>query len=286
MQQTMQPYPARRRRAALLGRVLVLSSLVVLAACAKDKVDDLALDDTPPAVLYNQGLALRAAGKLSDAGKKFSQLDKAYPYSEYSRKALINLAYLNFSMGKYPETIAAAQRFLQLYPGSDDAAYALYLQGQSYYRQIPDVSRDQEETQKALASFSELLQRYPDSEYAPDARKRLLMVQDQLAGKEMSVGRFYLKKRDYVAAINRFKDVILHYQTTRHVEEALARLTEAYYALGVVSEAQTAAAVLGHNFPDSQWYKDSYDLLKKGGYSPSEDKSSWISRAFSSVKIL
>lgn len=273
-----------------LGSVLKIMALTIplgLAACSATKdADDFALDDTPPEVLYNEGLALRAQGKLKDADAKFTQLDKLYPYSEYAKKSLVNMGYINYSRGKYTEAINASQRFLTLYPGSDDAAYALYIIGQSYFRQMPDITRDQAVTEKAASAFAELLQRYPDSEYAPDAETKLIAVQDQLAGKEMQIGRFYLKKRNYVAGINRFKTVVLTYQTTRHVEEALFRLTEAYYALGVVNEAQTAAAVLGHNFPDTQWYKDAYSLLNAGGYQPSEDSGSWISKAFKDIKVL
>ncbi|ADZ69783.1 outer membrane protein assembly factor BamD [Polymorphum gilvum] len=275
----------RPAKVAVLLRSLVLVSALALGACASDK-DDLALDDTPAEVLFNEGLALRNAGRLSDAGKKFSELDKLYPYSEYARKSLINLAFINFSLGRYPEAIAASERFTTLYPGSEDSAYALYIIGQSYFRQIPDVTRDQEQTEKALSALNELIRRYPDSEYTADAKSKVLVAYDQLAGKEMQVGRYYLDRRNYIAAINRFKMVVINYQTTRHVEEALFRLTESYYALGVVNEAQTAAAVLGHNYPDSRWYKDAFALLKKGGYEPSENRGSWISRAFNSVKIL
>lgn len=285
--QDQRPATGARFRAATLLKVAILGISMTLSACAsKDNVDDLALNDTPPEVLYNEGLALRAEGKMSAAGKKFAELDKLYPYSEYAKKSLVNMAYVYFSSGKYEEAISAAKRFLTLYPGNEDAAYALYIVGQSYLRQMPDVSRDQQATQKALGAFNELLQRFPDSEYAADARKSVLTTQDQLAGKEMEVGRFYQQKRNFIAAINRFKTVVLEYQTTRHVEEALFRLTEAYYALGVTNEAQTAAAVLGHNFPDSQWYKASYSLLTKGGYEPSEDTGSWISKAFRKIKSL
>ncbi|MTH97921.1 outer membrane protein assembly factor BamD [Roseibium sp. RKSG952] len=272
-------------RPGLIKVVAVLAPLALAACSSTGESDDLALNDTPAEVLYNEGLALRAEGKLKDADKKFSELDRLYPYSEYAKKSLINMAYINFSRGKYGDAINAARRFLRLYPGNPDAAYALYIIGQSYFRQMPDITRDQTVTERAAQTFAELLQRYPDSEYAPDAEEKLLIARDQLAGKEMQIGRYYLEKRNYIAAINRFKVVVLDYQTTRHVEEALFRLTEAYYALGVVSEAQTAAAVLGHNFPDSQWYKDAYALLNKGGYEPSEDSSSWISKAFKGINV-
>ncbi|MEP3046266.1 MAG: outer membrane protein assembly factor BamD [Roseibium sp.] len=269
------------------GRVKTFLTLAVLtvalAACGgKDDLDELALNDTPPEVLFNEGLALRAQGKDKDSIEKFEELDKLYPYSEYSKKSLVNLAYLNYTRGKFTETVTAAQRFLTLYPGDEDSAYMLYLVGQSYFRQMPDITRDQAVSEKAASAYSELIQRYPESEYVSDAQEKLRIVEDQLGGKEMQVGRYYLKKRNYIAGINRFKTVITNYQTTRHVEEALYRLTEAYYSLGVTSEAQTAAAVLGHNYPDTQWYKDAYTLLNKAGLQPSEDEGSWISRTFRS----
>ncbi|PTW58800.1 Beta-barrel assembly machine subunit BamD [Breoghania corrubedonensis] len=273
-------------RSRALVRVLPLVAVLALTACASKKPDDLAMDDTPADQLYNEGLAFRAAGDLKQATAKFEEVDRLHPYSEYARKSLINLAYTNYSRGKYAEAITAARRFATLYPGSPDAAYALYIMGNSYYRQMPDVTRDQQVTAKALGAMRELVRVYPDSEYAADARKKIRITTDQLAGKEMETGRYYLTRHNYVAAINRFRYVVENYQETRHIEEALARLTEAYYALGVIDEAKTAAAVLGHNYPESQWYKDSYTLLKKGGYEPSANPRSWISKAFESIKVL
>ncbi|MDN3720065.1 outer membrane protein assembly factor BamD [Roseibium salinum] len=264
----------------------VLATPILLAACSgKDDLDDLALNDTPPEVLFNEGLALRAQGKLRDSTEKFEELDKLYPYSEYSKKSLVNLAFLNYSRGKYTEAVNAARRFVTLYPGGRGfRLHALHRRAELFPSDAGHHPRSGGDEKKAASAFNELIQRFPESEYVPDAEEKLRIVHDQLGGKEMQVGRYYLNKRNYIAAINRFKTVVLEYQTTRHVEEALFRLTESYYALGVVSEAQTAAAVLGHNYPDSQWYKDAYSLLNKGGYEPSEDSGSWISRAFSSLR--
>lgn len=274
------------RRIGSRGRVgSALALSLLLASCASQK-DDLLENTTPADQLYNEGLVQLQAGKRADAVKKFDDVDRLHPYSEWSKKAVLMQAYTQFERGAYTDCITSAQRFITLYPTSPDAAYAQYLTAESYYLQIPDVSRDQARTANALAAYDELIQKYPTSSYAEDARKKILNVKDQLGGKEMDVGRFYLRKHQYLAAINRFKTVVSQYQTTRHVEEALARLVECYYAMGVVNEAQTAAAVLGHNFPDSPWYKDSYDLLKKGGYEPSEDTSSWISRSLAGVKLL
>lgn len=237
----------------------------------------------PAEEIYNDGLARVQKGDFDGAVKKFSSLDKQYPYSEWSRKGLIMEAYANYEGGFYEESITASKRYLQSYPNTSDAAYAQYLMASSYYDQIPDITRDQEKSERAILALQELIQRYPNSEYVADARKKLQVASDQLAGKELEVGRFYLQKRNYAGAINRFRTVVSRYQTTRHVEEALERLTEAYMAMGIVNEAQTAAAVLGHNFPDSPWYKDAHALLTKGGVEPREDSESWISKAFRGV---
>ncbi|WP_114942985.1 outer membrane protein assembly factor BamD [Microvirga calopogonii] len=239
--------------------------------------------NAPAEEIYNDGLARVQKGDFDGAVKKFSSLDKQYPYSDWSRKGLIMEAYANYEGGFYEESITASRRYLQSYPNTSDAAYAQYLMASSYYDQIPDITRDQEKSERAILALQELIQRYPSSEYVADAKKKLQVASDQLAGKELEVGRFYLQKRNYAGAINRFRTVVARYQTTRHVEEALERLTEAYMAMGIVNEAQTAAAVLGHNFPDSPWYKDAHALLTKGGVEPREDSQSWISKAFRGV---
>jgi outer membrane protein assembly factor BamD len=236
--------------------------------------------EVPAEQIYNQGLARLENRDFEGAAKKFSDLDKQYPYSEWSRKALIMTTYANFEGAAYPEAVNNARRYLQLHPASKDAAYAQYLMAMSYYNQIPDVTRDQEQTERAVVALQELIDRYPKSEYVADARYKIQVTRDQLAAKEMEIGRYYLQRRNYTAAINRFRDVVGKYQNTRHVEEALMRLSEAYMALGIVNEAQTAAAVLGHNFPDSPWYQNAYKLVQSGGLEPAENKQSWISRLF------
>ena len=241
------------------------------------------LPTVPADKLYNEGLARMQNGDSEGATKKFEEIDKQAPFSPYSRKGLILTAYTNYQASKWDDAITASKRFLAQNPASPDAAYAQYIMAMSYFNQIPDATRDQERTEQALRAMQELLDRYPRSEYVVDVREKMLVARDQLAGKEMNVGRFYLEKRNYPGAVNRFRDVITKYQTTRHVEEALMRLTEAYMALGITNEAQTAAAVLGHNFPDSQWYQYSYQLLQKGGVEPRENQGSWISRAFRGI---
>jgi outer membrane protein assembly factor BamD len=258
-----------------------LSSLNPFDRSEKYKME--IVPEVPAEQIYNQGLARIQNRDFEGAAEKFSDLDKQYPYSEWSRKALIMTTYSNFEGAAYPEAVNNAKRYLQLHPASKDAAYAQYLLAMSYYNQIPDVTRDQEQTERAVVALQELIDRYPKSEYVRDARYKIQVTRDQLAAKEMEVGRYYLQRRNYTAAINRFRDVVAKYQNTRHVEEALMRLSEAYMALGIVGEAQTAAAVLGHNFPDSRWYKDSFVLLQSGGLAPREDTGSWISRAFRGV---
>lgn len=267
------------RRAGAIG--LIFLALAALSGCASN--DEELVETTPADVLYNQGLAAMQSGKPTQALKKFEDLDRQHPYSQLAKKSIMLQAYSNFERGAYIDTIQAGKRFVMLYPSDPDAAYAQYLVAESYQRQIPDITRDQAIAKEALDAYTELVTKWPSSEYAKDARVKIEMTRDQLAGKEMEIGRFYLSKARHLAAINRFKTVVSQYQTTRHIEEALARIVESYYALGVVSEAQTAAAVLGHNFPESQWYKDSYTLLKNGGYEPTENRSSWISKAFQGI---
>jgi outer membrane protein assembly factor BamD len=237
--------------------------------------------DQPADRLYNEGLYLLNEKKdIKGAAKKFEEVDRQQPYSEWARKSLIMSAYAYYQAGDYEDSINSAKRYIQLHPGSPDAAYAQYLMGSSYFDQIRDISRDQDRTEKAISNLEEVIRKYPDTEYAAASKRKVAIARDQLAGKEVMLGRWYLERRDYTGAINRFKVVVTRYQTTRHVEEALLRLTEAYMALGIVDEAQTSAAVLGHNFPDSRWYKDAHTLLTSRGLAPSENKGSWISRAF------
>jgi outer membrane protein assembly factor BamD len=239
--------------------------------------------DVPASKTYDQGLEKLANGSPAEAAKKFTDLGKQYPTSDWARKGLLMTTYANYQAGDYTTAETSAERYLKDYPNSPEADYVLYLQANSYYMQIPDISRDQEKTAKALETFQSVVQKYPKSEYAEDAKYKIDVTQDQLAGKEMSIGRFYLSRRNFTAAINRFRNVLQYYQTTRHAAEALYRLVEAYLGLGITEEAQTAAAVLGHNFPDSQWYHDAYDLLKGKGLSPHDFGGSWMSTIWHTV---
>jgi outer membrane protein assembly factor BamD len=232
------------------------------------------------ATLYNDGLSKLNAGSYKSAAKSFAEVERQHPYSKWATKALLMQAFAYYQLNSYDDCINSANRFITLHPGHKDSAYAYYLTAISQYEQISDVRRDQSAAQKALESLDEVSRRFPDSPYAADAAKKSLLAKDHLAAKEMDVGRYYMKKGSYLAGINRFKKVVTDYQTTSQTPEALYRLTEGYMALGVVSEAQTAAAVLGHNFPNSQWYKDAYTIVSSNGQQPVENQTSWISRLF------
>jgi outer membrane protein assembly factor BamD len=281
---------AATRRLGLAASLILLA--LPLSGCGTGALWDkfMAKDETfvdePADKLYNEGLYLLNEKKDNKAAaKKFEEVDREHPYSEWARKSLLMSAYAYYQQGDYDGCIGAATRYVTLHPGSPDAAYAQYLIAASHYDQIPDISRDQGRTEKAMNALEEVIRKYPTSEYAVSAKAKLEGARDQLAGKEMAIGKYYMDKHDYTAAINRYKTVVTQYQTTREVEEALERLTEAYMAIGIVGEAQTAAAVLGHNFPDSPWYKDAYNLVKSGGLEPSENQGSWISRAFKKVGL-
>lgn len=242
------------------------------------------VDDAEPiAKLYNAGLNHMKKGNYRSAAESFAEVERQHPYSIWATRAVLMQAYAQYMRNSYDDAINAAQRFLTLHPGHKDAPYAYYLVAISYYEQISDVRRDQSSTKKALASLDEVSRRFPDTPYARDAAAKAVLARDHLAGKEMEIGRYYLERNAHLAAINRFKTVVTNYQTTTHTPEALYRLTETYLALGVQVEAQTAAAVLGQNYPSSQWYKDAYALLGNEGLEPYETEGSWISKAISKV---
>jgi outer membrane protein assembly factor BamD len=278
---------AGARGTSAVARAIALAVMLApLCACSSfgdffGSKDDDSFVEEPADKLYNEGLyLLNDKREYKSAAKKFEEVDRQHPYSDWARKSLIMSAFAYYESGDYDESITAAKRYVTLHPGSPDAAYAQFLIGSSYFDRIPDISRDQDRTEKAVAELEEVVRKFPSSEYAISAKKKIDIARDQLAGKEVDIGRWYMQKKDYTGAINRFKVVVTRYQTTRHVEEALMRLTEAYMTLGIVDEAQTSAAVLGHNFPDSPWYQDAYNLVKSRGLEPTENKNSWISRAF------
>ena len=217
-------------------------------------------------------------GNFVLAAKQFDEVERQHPYSIWARRAMLMSAYCYYHANHYDDAISTADQYIALHPGSREVAYAFYLKAISLYEQIVDVGRDQTSTEGALTALQDVVQRFPDSEYARDATLKIDLTMDHLAGKEMAVGRYYLNKGDYVGAINRFRTVVEQYQRTTQIAEALERLTEAYYALGVYNEAKTAAAVLGANYPGSPWYKDAYDLLQGKHMKPEIDQGSWISR--------
>ena len=215
----------------------------------------------PVETLYNQAARLLDQQKYPAAAIAFDEVERQYPYSAWATRAQLMSAYSYYRDLKYDEAVLGLDRFIQLHPGNENVAYAHYLRALSYYEQISDVRRDQRMTELALDNLSQVVNRYPGSRYARDASLKIDLTLDHLAGKEMEIGRYYLKRSDYNAAINRFQRVVDDYQTTTHVPEALHRLTEAYLAIGIKSEAQKTAAVLGHNYPNSEWYEDSYALM-------------------------
>lgn len=254
----------RFARFVAMGMVVVL-----LAGCnlfGQPKLKEEAI--IPPDTLYQQALGEMDKQRYVTAIATLEKLERQHPFSEFNEKAKLMETYANYRIGKFEEAILAADRYLALYPSSKEVPYVMYLKGNSYFGQIKDITRDQQISRDAIDTYSLIISNYPKSEYAKDAKDKLVIAVDQLAGKEMSVGRYYLGNGNYPAAINRFTVVASQFQTSTHIEEALYRLTEANLALGLISEAQTAAAVLGHNYPQSSWYKQAFDLLAKQGISP------------------
>ena len=245
-----------------------------------------AQDGAAVSKLYNEGLGDLKDGQNKSAIKNFSEVERQYPYSSWATKAIIMQAYTAYVQADYDAAILACNRFITLHPGHKDAGYAYYLIALSNYNKINDTKRDQTATRAAVGALEEVAQRYPGTSYAEDAAKKVSIARDHLAGKEMEVGRYYYSQGSYLAGINRFKRVVTDYQNSTQTPEALYRLSEGYMALGVVSEAQTAAAVLGHNYPNSEWYKDAYRLVASDGQAPVENDESWISKAFKSLNPL
>jgi outer membrane protein assembly factor BamD len=268
-------------RVALVSLVLAGAGFGMTACQSDPDIDitKLGLETDPPETLYNQGLANMKAGNLAEAGRKFDAIDRQNPFTEWGRKALVMSTFTKYRLGRNDEAVATGNRYMSQYPQSQDSAYVQYLVGLAYSKQIADVTQDQRAAARTIEAMTKVVTNYPSSEYVEDAQAKIRFARDQLAGKEMQIGRYYLERKEYLAAIQRFRNVVEQFPNTNQVEEALARLTESYYAMGIVEEAQTAAAVLGRNYPDSQWYADSYKLLKGNGVEPRENSGSWISRA-------
>jgi outer membrane protein assembly factor BamD len=238
--------------------------LLPVAGCAGKKIKgDTAYVARDVNTLYSLAKERVDKGQYEEAAKLFDEVERQHPYSVWARRAQLMSAFSYYMAQKYPDAVSSAQRFLTIHPGNKDAPYANYLIAMSYYQQIEDVTRDQKITQQASDSFNELIRRYPQSRYASDARLKLDLINDHLAGKEMEIGRYYQRAGLWLAASYRFRTVIDKYQTTTHTPEALERLVETYLNLGLPQEAQRAAAVLGRNYPGSEWYKRSYNLIQR-----------------------
>lgn len=268
----------------ILRLLLVTLTAIAIAACSSDKPKPVAAKKRQPAeAVYNVALELLENERFRSASERFDEVERLYPYSVWATKAQLMSVFSNYMIDEYDTAIASAERFIRLHPGSDDIPYAYYMIAISHYEQISDVDRDQGRTKKALETLQEVVRRFPRSEYAVDAQAKIALTRDHLAGKEMQIGLYYLKRKHFAAAINRFQVVVQDFQTTNHTPEALHRLTEAYLSLGIDDEARATAAVLGHNYPNSIWYRDSYALLSGKNLSPGESEGSWISRAWNSI---
>lgn len=242
-------------------------AVLFLSACSNtgSKDDRFAYVEEPVEKLYNLGADELEKKRYDQAILYFQEVERQHPYSEWARRSMLMIAYSQYLTNDYEDSLETVDRFLSIHPGNKDAAYAYYIRAMDYYERIRDVGRDQDITRNALNALEDVVRRYPDTEYARDARLKLDLTHDHLAGKEMDVGRYYLRRGEQIAAINRFNTVLEQYQTTSHTPEALHRLVEAYLQLGIVPEAQRYAAVLGYNYPDSDWYRDTYKLFKKYG---------------------
>ncbi|HEY2009795.1 MAG TPA: outer membrane protein assembly factor BamD [Rhizomicrobium sp.] len=277
-----------------ISRILLLGAgLTFLAGCSifggkDDATNDANKDaanyrERSVEQIYADGWRAINNGAWDVCAAQFNEVERQHPYSPWARRGMLISAFCSYQANDYTTAIATADQYIQLHPGSQEVAYAFYLKAISLYEQIVDISRDQSNTEGALVALQDVVQRFPDTEYARDATLKIDLTNDHLAGKEMAVGRYYLQRGDYIGAINRFRSVVDQYQTTPQIAEALERLTEAYYSLGLDSEAQTAAAVLGRNYPGSGWYQDAYNVLKGRNLKPAEDKRSWISKAVRTV---
>ncbi|WP_332716416.1 outer membrane protein assembly factor BamD [Pelagibacterium mangrovi] len=271
---------ARQSKSPALVRMAMAITLVgALAACSPfsmfSREDDAPL--VPPEQLYASALENMENDRYNAAIEDLETLERQNPFSDVNERAKVMLTFANFRSGRFEEAVMSADRFLALYPNSSERPYVLFLKGSAYYQQITDITRDQELAANAIETFTQLQSAYPDSRYAEESRQMMLVSRDQVAGKEMSVGRYYLGNGQYTAAINRFRVVVEDHQTSTHVEEALYRLVEAYLAIGLVGEAQTAAAVLGTNYPGSEWYQRGFTLLQNQGLSPQMMTGNWMS---------
>lgn len=246
---------------------LALCAAVALGACGSSskKKEKFAYVERPVEIIYQQAARSMERKRYDEAVELFGEVERQHPYSAWARRAILMKAFAQYQQNEYEEAVKTLDQFISLHPGNKDAPYAYYLKAMCFYERIRDVGRDQDFTNNAVAALNDVVRRYPQTEYARDARLKLDLTFDHLAGKEMYIGRYYLKYGKHIAAINRFKFVIDNYQTTNHTAEALYRLVEAYLQIGVIEEARAAAAVLGANYPGSVWYEDAYRLMSRNG---------------------
>lgn len=265
----------------ILGTALAGASLMT-AACAgrSSGPADTSYVARDVESLYGEAKRRLDSGQATLAAALFDEVERQHPYSPWARRAQLMSSFSYYVAKDYNKAIQSAQRFLQIHPGNKDAPYAFYLIALSYYEQISDVQRDQKVTEQALTALQEIDRRFPNSDYASDARLKIDLVRDHLAGKEMEIGRYYLRHKHYTSAINRFRVVVEDFQTTSHTPEALHRLVEAYLSLGLVDEAQTAGAILGHNYQSTEWYQDSYKLLTSQGLKMRDRGNNWLSQIY------
>lgn len=273
------------KRSHLTPAIVTLTTAMAVSACSSTGRSEQRLYvERPVEQLYASAATELDKNDYPEAIALFNEVERQHPYSEWARRASLMSAFASYESGKYNDTIDTARRYVSLHPGSEDAPYAYYLIALSYFDQIMDVGRDQKITEDSKAALQDIIRRFPDSEYAKDARLKMDMVDDQLAGKEMTIGRWYLRRGQTLPAINRFRSVIETYETTTHAEEALHRLVEGYLSVGLKGEALAAAAVLGHNYPQSKWYQRSYRLMTNEGLDPDtisdEDREGFFSRLF------
>lgn len=246
-----------------LFKILFLSFFFLTSCSSSKKTDEESQKIATAEQIYNEAFTAFRKRNFEKAIIKFEDIERTYPYSRWAIKAQLMSGYASYESRDYESATIALDRFIKLHPGRDEIDYAYYLKSLSYYEQIVDIERDQGNSIKAKKALKEVIARFPNSEYAKDAQIKIDLVNNNLAGKEVNVGKYYLKKGNYTAAINRFKVVVSDYETTTHIKEALHRLVETYIAIGVFDEAKKYASVLGYNYPDSKWYKYSYNLLKK-----------------------
>ena len=273
------------KRSQVIPGIAAVTAVLAVSACQNgNRNQERAYVERPVEQLYSAAAEELDKNDYVTAIQLFNEVERQHPYSDWARRASLMSAFASYESGKFTDAITTAQRYVSLHPGSEDAPYAYYLIALSYFDQIMDVGRDQKITEDAKVALQDIIRRFPDSEYAKDAALKMDMVNDQLAGKEMTVGRWYLRRGQPLPAINRFRTVVETYQTTTHTEEALHRLVEGYLSVGLKGEALAAASVLGYNYPQSEWYQRSYRLMTNEGLDPDavsdEDRKGFISRLF------